>query len=113
MLTKKALAQYLAFEAPLPVTPERRQIEFDIDRYFTLLNEAMGNGMADKLAEVIRDLADHSDQIQRGIVVWVRLIEVLVQNAERTGASEQLKKADVSAAAHYLIQENHFELPSI
>ena len=113
MLTKKAKAEYALFEVPLPVSPERRQIQVDINRYLTLLNEAMGPGMPEAIGEVIHELAAHSDQIERGVVVWVRLIEVLVQNAQRTGATGELKKADVMAAAHYLIEENPFAIPRV
>jgi hypothetical protein len=112
-MIKKAKAEYVLFEAPLPVSSTRRNIQVDIDHYLTLLNEAMGNGMAEALGNVIRNLAAHSDQIEGAVVVWVRLIEVLVQNAERSGASGKLKKSDVKAAAHYLIQDRKLDVPQV
>ena len=39
--------------------------------------------MPEKLAAVIRKLADHSGDIEKAIVVWVRLLEILIQNAAR------------------------------
>lgn len=113
MLMKKSIADYLIFETPLPEDPGQQRAQVEIDSFLTLLNQAMGPGMPEAVADVIRNLAEHSGEIERGIVVWVRLIEVLIQNAERTGASGELKKADVKSAAHYLIQENRVEFPGL
>ena len=86
-----------------------------LDRLIEQLHEAMGGDMPERLAAVIRKLAEHSGDIEKAIVVWVRLLEILIQNAERGRRSGQgqLKKSDVKAAVHYIFSENRFEVPTI
>lgn len=115
MFKKKAKALYTTFKAPLPQSPGRERLRMEIGRMLTLLREAMGNGMPEKLGEVLRSLAQNSGKIEKAIIAWVRLIEVLVQQTERgsRGGAGELKKADVKAAMHYILSSDRFEIPGI
>ena len=101
------------FKAPLPVSAERKRMQVGLEQLIQDLRDAMGGDMPERLAAVIRNLAEHSGDIEKAVVVWVRLIEILVQNADRGRATGQgaLKKSDVKAAVHYIISSNQFEVP--
>jgi hypothetical protein len=87
----------------------------EILKMLALLREAMGGGVAAELAKLLKALDDHSDQIQQGIIAWIRLIEVLVQEAERAqrkGGGAR-KKAQVKAAAFRILTDGRARLPGI
>jgi len=114
-MIKTLKALYLGFAAPLPVNPGRKQIQIRLQHFMDLLHEVMGPGMPEMVAAVLRNLSDRSGDIRRAVVVWVRLIEVLVQSTEHRYPSGHgaLKKADVKAAAKYIFSSKEFAIPTI
>jgi hypothetical protein len=96
-------------------SPQRTALRADVLRMIALLREAMGGGVAAKLAALLKTVVDNRSQIQRGIIAWVRLVEVLVQEAERgqrKGGGGR-KKALVKAAAFRILNTKEARLPGI
>lgn len=114
-MIKTLKALYLGFAGPLPVNPDRKDMQIRLQHFIDLLHKAMGPGIPEMVAVVLRNLSDHSDDIRRAIVLWVRLIEMLVQSTEHRYPSSHgaLKKADVKAAAKYIFSSKDFALPGI
>ena len=85
-----------------------------------LLRTAIGEDRASierDLRAFFGSISNRSDEIQRAAIVWIDLIEVLVQHAEaRHGAIPgrgPLKAAEVREAILYLIHDEHLALPGI
>jgi hypothetical protein len=77
----------------------------------------MAEGLDKDLAAALDFLARHDEAIQRAIVVWIDLIEVLVQNAEsRYGATPgrgPMKAAEVKEVVRYFMRNRRLNLPDI
>jgi hypothetical protein len=96
-------------------SPQRVELRAAVLRMMALLREAMGGGVAQELAAVLKTLNDNRGQIQKGIIAWIHLIEVLVQEAERAhrhGGGAR-KKAQVKAAAFRILTSQKARLPGI
>jgi hypothetical protein len=119
----------VAFElARVPITlllspflsgPSNRveELRADIVELRQLLRIAKDEGLDKDLAAALNFLAEHSKQIQRAFVVWIDLIEVLVQDAERryggTRGMGKLKAAQVKGAVQYLMRNQSFDIPDV
>ncbi|HYY96146.1 MAG TPA: hypothetical protein VE713_16695 [Pyrinomonadaceae bacterium] len=98
--------------------PSRREeLRSDISEIRRLLNTAIAEGMDKDLANVLNFLARHSEAILRAVVVWIDLIDVLVQNAERrygaTPGMGRLKAANVKEVVRYLMRDRKFDIPHV
>jgi hypothetical protein len=98
--------------------PTRRdELRSNIGEIRRLLNTAIEEGMDKELAGVLNFLARHSEQIQRAVVVWIDLIDVLIQNAERrygaTPGVGQLKAAEVKEVVRHLMRDRKFDIPNV
>ena len=95
----------------------REELRSTIWEVRRLLRTAKAEGLDKDLATTLDFLAKHAEAIQRAVVVWIDLIEVLVQNAERRyGASPgmgQLKAAEVKEVVRYLMRERRFNIPDV
>jgi len=62
-------------------------------------------------------LAAHGHEVERAVVVWIELVETLVQAAERSYGRAPgrgaLKAADVKAALEYLVHRHPLKLPGV
>ncbi|HEY0301186.1 MAG TPA: hypothetical protein VGC36_07640 [Rhizomicrobium sp.] len=90
-------------------------VNAEVHQLIELLREAKSGGVSQAFAAALKDLADHGPEIERGIVAWIQLIEILLQGAEQrypegNGAK---KKAQVRAALHYLYGDNAVQIPGI
>ncbi|HEX8967759.1 MAG TPA: hypothetical protein VF937_07765 [Chloroflexota bacterium] len=100
-------------------TPRQVYQEALIWRLRQLLGEAMSGGTDRELIAVLNSLVTNRDSIERAIVAWVDLIEVLVQDAEQRYGSQphrgSLKSADVRAVMRYLLRPGRLtlELPHV
>jgi hypothetical protein len=95
----------------------RKELRADIVEIRQLLRIASAEGMDKDLASTIEFLARHDKEIQRAVVVWIDLIEILIQNAEhRYGATPgvgQLKAAEVKGVVRYLMRNRTFDIPDV
>jgi hypothetical protein len=95
----------------------RKELRADIVELRQLLRIATEEGSDKDLAAALNFLAEHSKQIQRAFVVWMDLIEVLVQDAERrygsAGAMGELKAAHVKGVVQYLMRNRSFDIPDV
>jgi hypothetical protein len=82
-----------------------------------LFRSAVGPGRIDELISLLNALSKNSDRIQRAVIVWLDLLEVLVQQTERRhGAAPgrgKLKAAEVKQAMKYLLRTRRFSLPNL
>lgn len=94
----------------------RNRFRTEIWNMRRLLRIALGGGGVEKdIIAALESLAKKRNQIERAIVVWVDLIEVLVQTAEqrygpRSGLGT-IKKAEVKEVVRYLLRGRTFEIP--
>jgi len=93
------------------------ELRGDIVELRQLLRIAKDEGLDKDLAAALNFLAEHSKQIQRAFVVWIDLIEVLVQDAERrygaTRGMGDLKAAHVKGAVQYLLRNKSLDIPDV
>jgi len=93
------------------------ELRADIVELRQLLRIAKEEGLDKDLAAALNFLAEHSKQIERAFVVWIDLIEVLVQAAERrygaTPGMGKLKAAQVKGAVQYLMRNQSFNIPDV
>jgi len=64
-------------------SPQRTVLRAEIVKMLTLLREVKGGDVPQKFAALLKAIDDNREQIQKGIIAWIHLIEVLVQEAER------------------------------
>ena len=99
------------------VPGRREELRADIQAVRQLLRTAMAEGVDRDLAEALDFLAKHAEQIKRATIVWIDLIEVLVQDAERRYGSQpkngDKKAADVKEVVRYLLRDRAFAIPDI
>lgn len=95
----------------------REELRADIVEIRQLLRIASAEGMDKDLASTIDFLARHDKEIQRAFVVWIDLIEVLIQNAERrygaTPGMGEMKAAEVKGVVRYLMRNRTFDIPDV
>lgn len=95
----------------------REELRSNIWEIRRLLHTAIEEGLDKELASVLNFLAKHSEEIQRAVVVWIDLIDVLIQNAERrygnTPGMGQLKAAEVKEVVRYLMRDHKFDIPNV
>jgi hypothetical protein len=86
---------------------ESARLRATIWRLRQLLHEAMGDGTDHELVDLLNSLVQRSDQIERAVVAWVDLIEVLVQHTERRYGSQpgrgRIKSAEVKQVVRFLL----------
>jgi hypothetical protein len=97
---------------------ERREsIRAEVWRLEHLLRSAIGAGMVEDIAAFIRRVGQNSHNYQRAFVVWIDLIDLLVQDAERRHPDVpglgKIKTAEVKSAMRYLMQSGKFSLPNV
>lgn len=82
----------------------------------TFQNFAEGGADAE-LFVIFKSLAAHRNQVQRAIVVWTDLLEILVQKAEErhdtAPGKGQLKAAEVKASVQYLFRSDRIDIPHV
>jgi len=96
-------------------SPQRQDLREAVFRMIALLREAKGGGVPAQFAKYLKAIDDNRDQIQKGLIAWIHLIEVLVQEAERAhrrGGGKR-KKAQVKAAAFRILNSQKARLPGI
>lgn len=102
---------------PAERSTRREELRSNISEIRRLLNTAIEEGLDRELAGVLDFLARHSEQIQRAVVVWIDLIDVLVQSAEKRYGSTQgmgeLKAAEVKEVVRHLMRDRKFDIPNV
>jgi hypothetical protein len=95
--------------------PQQDHIRAELWRLLGLLRAATGPGMAEEFGAILRDLAEHGYDIERGIAAWIGALEILVQGSEQRhpDGAGTLKKAEVKSAMHYVLSSSRFEIPSV
>jgi len=82
-----------------------------------LLRTALGGGVEKDIVAALESLAKKRDQAERAVVVWVDLIEILVQTQEQRYGDRPgmgaIKKAEVKEVVRYLLRGQHFEIPHV
>lgn len=95
-------------------TSQQVHLRSTIWKLHQLLHDAMGDGMDRELVIFLNSLSQNSDEIQRAVIVWVDLIEALVQNTERRYGSKSgrgsIKAAEVKEVVRYLLRTDKFAL---
>src|SRR5450631_1903514 len=96
-------------------SPQRTAMRSEILKMVALLREAMGGGVARELATLLKTLSDNRDAIQKGLIAWIRLVELLVQEAERgrRNGGGTRKKNQVKAALFRILNDPTARLPGI
>jgi hypothetical protein len=110
---------YCPFEAcnPADGPQDPEDLELSILKMKSLLQKVMGGGVAEELIQFLSKTAQRSDEINKVVIVWVNLIEALVQHAEEsygTGKNNgKLKAAYVKEVIKELLHSAKFEIPNI
>jgi hypothetical protein len=88
----------------------------DFPHLIRLFRSALGSN-ADEFTRILSEFTENSDRIQRAIIVWLDLIEVLVHDAERRHGSKpgqgKLKSNEVKQTLSYLLRARKFSLPNV
>jgi hypothetical protein len=118
-LVSVSFCTLLSTVLPRPST-RREELRTSFWEVRRLLRTAIGEdraGIDRDLRAFFGSISNRSDEIQGALIVWIDLIEVLVQHAEaRHGATPgrgQLKATEVKEAIRYLMHDQHFALPGI
>ncbi|HYC89911.1 MAG TPA: hypothetical protein VEO54_11920 [Thermoanaerobaculia bacterium] len=95
----------------------REELRADIRAVRQLLRTAVADGLDKDLATALNFLARHGEAIRRAVIVWIDLIEVLVQDAERRYGGQPgkgaLKAAEVKEVVRYLMRDRSFAIPDV
>ncbi len=98
-------------------TRRREELRSTIWEVRRLMRTAMAEGFDKDLATALSFLAKHGEAIQRAFVVWIDLVEVLVQNAERrygaTPGMGRMKAAEVKEVIRYFLRNRRFNIPDV
>lgn len=106
-------------------TPRRRRAKSaatrpvlgEFSHLVRLFRSALGSGEADELVSLLNAFTNNREQIQIAFILWLDLIEVLVQTAERRyGAARgqgKIKTREVKAVLKYLLESGRFSLPKL
>jgi hypothetical protein len=118
-LARKDKSRYKPWKPYLGPTPEQRSrrvfLASLIWRLRRVLRDAVGAGLDVELAEMLNTLARNRRQIERAVVVWVDLIEIVVQTLEesygRASGRGEIKQLEAKAILRHLLREGRFRLP--
>jgi hypothetical protein len=102
---------------PSAPTKQQTRLLADVQSVANLLRKAKGSGLEDELFKLLQALTENRDQVERAFVVWVDLLEVLVQQTEvqfgpQKGAGA-LKAEEVKATIWYLLRTKKFNFPDV
>ena len=82
-----------------------------------VLRDAVGAGLDVELAEILNTLVRNRRQIERAVVAWVDLIEIIVQTLEesygRAAGRGAIKQEQAKAILRHLLREGRFRLPTV
>lgn len=99
------------------IAAEADNLPVTLARLRRLFQEAVGGGADEELIAALSALARRGDEIVRAFVVWVDLVETLVQDAERRYGTKpgqgQLKAGEVKAVFRYLLRAERFDIPQV
>ncbi len=84
-------------------------------RIRSLLREAMGGGVDREATAILERLSESRLELERAMVVWVELIEALVQHVEHCHGEKQgsQKASEVKVVVRHLLSAERIELPNI
>jgi hypothetical protein len=89
----------------------------DIVGLLRLFRSTLGRDAAHELVGLLQSISANRDRLQRAVIVWLDLIETLVQSAEAHhgpgSGLGRLKKAEVSAAVKWLLNARQFSLSNV
>jgi hypothetical protein len=96
-------------------TPQQREISAELRQMIELLRKAKGGGVSQEFAKKLKILDDNRAEIEKGIVAWVKLVEVIVQGAEQRypDGHGARKKAQVRAALYQIVSGEEFQIPKV
>jgi hypothetical protein len=108
---------FLWKKGPRPVSPEEQRIRVSLETLRRLLQEAVNAGFDRDVADALRWLADNGPAIEKGVVAWVDLLELLVQDTEERFGTQpgrgEFKADQVKAVVRYLLRAERFSLPRV
>jgi hypothetical protein len=90
-------------------------VDAEVRELIVLLRTAKGGGVSEGFAGVLRYVAQNGPAIERGLVAWVELVEILIQGAEQRypNGYGPLKKAQVRAAVHAIFAGADVMIPGV
>ena len=95
----------------------REELRSTIWEVRRLMHTAMAEGLDKDLATALNFLVRHDEAIQRAIVVWIDLVEILIQNAERrygaTPGMGPMKAAEVKEVVRYFMRNRRLNIPDV
>jgi len=98
-------------------TAQQRRLDSFVDRVHRLIDVARAQGLTDDFMNELDRLADRREEIERAIVVWIDLIDVLVQDAERRYGSSKgkgtLKATEVKETILFLLRQQRMKFPHV
>jgi hypothetical protein len=100
-----------------PLTEEEERIRVSLETLRRLLQEAVQAGFDRDVATILAWLGHNGPLIEKTVVAWIDLIELLVQHTEGrygTGPGKgKLKAMEVKAVIRYLLRTQRFNLPKV
>ena len=106
-----ALSESVSGQRPVS---QRAEMRYTISNLRRLLRQAMGDPNDQQFVDIISNLAKNGEQVQRAVVVWIDLIEVLIQNTEQrygsTSGRGRIKAAEVKEVINYLLRVDRLNL---
>jgi hypothetical protein len=96
-------------------TPQQREISAELRQMIALLREAKGGGVSQEFVRRLKILDDNREDIEKGIVAWINLVEIIVQGAEQRNPAGNggRKKAQVRAAIYKIVSGEEFRIPKV
>ena len=96
---------------------QRERLRASIWQIRQLLRVAVEEGLDQDLMRGLNRIAERREEIERAFVVWIELIEVMVQEVEQRYGSEPgrggLKADEVKEAFRQLFQDYRFDIPKV
>lgn len=94
---------------------DQQRIDAEVHQLVELLRVALSGGVAEGLGAALRNLVDHGEDIQNGIVAWIDLMEVLIQGAEQRypNGNGKRKKGQVRAAVRAIYSDSNIVIPGV
>lgn len=101
---------------PIPYDRQER-LRQEIWNIRRLLRTATSGDVEETITKLLQYLSENKERWQKAVIVWLDLIEVLIQTEEKKFGAKpglgQLKKAEVKEVTKYLLNSSHFRIPRI
>lgn len=104
-----------AMKQQRPATAEQQTAGTEVRQIIESLRIAKSGDVTKAFALHLKNLHDHGEDIQKGIIAWVHLVEVLIQGAEQRypNGNGPRKLEQVRTALHHIFADPKIDIPEL